>query len=341
MAPFMKTATAALAAGIIFVFAATAATLRHEVGALLQEATALTNSGDYTGAMAKISAAESVTNLTADENEVIHQMKSYVAAKSGGAVGTDTAAGAQSKFSTDYRAGRYADTIEDAELLKKQGVYSLTAHVVVAQAYFLLDRHEDAKRQAEETIAFARAIGQIAPPSMVELANSRGYRLATPTSSTAKANEGMNTPSDIFQTLCVETRADYERIEQLIHSKGWVPANLQRLPNMTAQLAWKVQLQDSTVAVLAAKGMDVDIGRRVTLCMVNFTGNVEPGFVANVIAKSGLTRVPQSAWIRKRPLDAVILSDTGREANSFIVTPVEVNLFGVKSVSAFATNPTP
>src|SRR5664279_4052635 len=99
--------TAAVGAGALgFATTAQAATVSHQVGALLQEAQSLANAGNYRGAMAKINEAEGAPGKTADDTTVINQMKNFVAVKSGDA-SVGGADGASAKFSNDYNAGKY------------------------------------------------------------------------------------------------------------------------------------------------------------------------------------------------------------------------------------------
>ena len=58
------------------------ASLRAAVGKPLQEAQALAAQKNYKAAMAKINEAEAVPNKTADETDVIAQMKDYIAVAS-------------------------------------------------------------------------------------------------------------------------------------------------------------------------------------------------------------------------------------------------------------------
>jgi hypothetical protein len=115
--------------------AATAQTVSHQVGTLLQEATALANAGNYRGAMAKVNEAESAPGKTGDDAAVIAKMKKFIAVKSGDASvgGSD---GALAKFSNDYNGGKYRDAIADGETLKKYNVLTPANQLIIGQAYF-------------------------------------------------------------------------------------------------------------------------------------------------------------------------------------------------------------
>ncbi len=117
---------------------AQAATVSHQVGALLQEAQALANAGNYRGAMAKINEAENAPGKTADDSAVISQMKNFVGVKSGDpSIGGKAAALA--KFSNDYNAGKYRDAIADGDMLKKFDAMTPQNQLIIGQAYFKLN----------------------------------------------------------------------------------------------------------------------------------------------------------------------------------------------------------
>lgn len=120
------------AAGIVFTVPAEAA-LRSVVGKPLSEAKSLAASGNYSAALARVSAAEAVGGLTAEERSVIAQMRQYIEIKSGSG-----ALGVKAKFANDYNAGRYREVIADGELLRKNGALDGGAMQVIAQAYYLL-----------------------------------------------------------------------------------------------------------------------------------------------------------------------------------------------------------
>ncbi|MGZ6005826.1 MAG: hypothetical protein ACXWKS_00045 [Rhizomicrobium sp.] len=89
------------AAGVVFTAPAEAA-IRSVVGKPLNEAKSLAASGNYSAALARVSAAEAVGGLTAEERAVIGQMRQYIEIKSG-----QGALGVKAKFANDYNAGRY------------------------------------------------------------------------------------------------------------------------------------------------------------------------------------------------------------------------------------------
>lgn len=110
------------------------AAVRAAVGKPLQEAQALAAQHNWKAAMAKVDEAEAVPGKTAEESQVISQMKNYIAINSGD---TSTPAGAKAKFANDYAARRYKDVIgEDAEALRKNGVLDGQSQQVIAQAYY-------------------------------------------------------------------------------------------------------------------------------------------------------------------------------------------------------------
>jgi hypothetical protein len=125
---------------------AEAAGVRPQVGKPLQAAIALANKGNASGAMSAVHQAESVGSLTGSEQQAIAQTKQFIAAKTGnfsGGGGSSTAA--RAKFAADYNAGRYsAVTGEDVQLLKKYGAFNGEDQIIVAQAYYLSGRTDQA-----------------------------------------------------------------------------------------------------------------------------------------------------------------------------------------------------
>jgi hypothetical protein len=116
------------------------AAARPQVGNLLKQAIAMAQGGNIGGAETKIRDAESVGGLTAGDNQAIAQVKAFVEAKS-----PNSSTGALAKFDNDYNAGRYSAVVgEDVDLLRKTGKYGYDQQVVVAQAYYLMGRCQQA-----------------------------------------------------------------------------------------------------------------------------------------------------------------------------------------------------
>ena len=129
--------TAALSgASLVLSAPAEAAAVSAKVGAALKEAQSLAAAGNYKGAMAKVNEAEAVPNRTADDNQIISQMKQYIGVKSGDA-SIGGALGAKAKFANDYNARKYKDVIDDADLLRKNNALDGSSMQIIAQAYYL------------------------------------------------------------------------------------------------------------------------------------------------------------------------------------------------------------
>ena len=139
----------AVAGGALTVTPAQAA-VRAVVGKPLQAAKDAAAAGNYSAAIADVRQAESAGGLTAEEQKIIAQMRQYIEAKSGGSVGVSGSAGAQAKFDADYRAGRYSDAINDADLLRKFGALNGTNMVVIAQAYYRMGSYKECARYAAD-----------------------------------------------------------------------------------------------------------------------------------------------------------------------------------------------
>ena len=172
-----------------------AAGVRPQVGKPLQAAIALANRGNASAAMAEVHQAESVGSLTGSEQAAIAQTKQFIAAKTGnfsGGGGSSTAA--RAKFAADYNAGRYsAVTGEDIQLLKKYGAFTGEDQIIVAQAYYLSGR-------SDQAIALLKSITSGARPSeaALKLLYSAAY----------KAGD-----SDAMRSALERLVADYNRPE--------------------------------------------------------------------------------------------------------------------------------
>jgi tetratricopeptide (TPR) repeat protein len=172
-----------------------AAGVRPQVGKPLQAAIALANRGNASGATAAVHQAESVGGLTAAEQQAINQTKEFIAAKTGnfsGGGGSSTAA--RAKFAADYNAGRYtAVTGEDVDLLRKYGAFTASDQIIVAQAYYLSGR-------AEQAVNYLKPLTSGAHPSeaALKLMYSAAY----------KAGD-----SDAMRTALYSLVGDYNRPE--------------------------------------------------------------------------------------------------------------------------------
>ena len=176
--------------------AAQAAGVRPQVGKPLQAAIALANGGNASAANAKVREAESVGGLTSSEQQAISQTKQFIAAKTGnfaGGGGSSTAA--RAKFAADYNAGRYsAVTGEDVQLLRKYGSFSYDDQIIVAQAYYLSGR-------AEQAVSLLRSLtsGSHASEPALKLLYSAAYK--------AGDSDAMRTA--LFSLVSVYNRPEY------------------------------------------------------------------------------------------------------------------------------------
>ncbi|MBN9566124.1 MAG: hypothetical protein J0H79_00750 [Alphaproteobacteria bacterium] len=138
--------------GTVLVSTAHAATVRPEVGKPLQEAQDLAAKGKYKEALAKVKQAESVSKLTADENKVIDQMRSYISSRSGNASayeqmiakGQGSATVARNLIRAHYMAKQYSKVIADEAILRKYGALDASSITLIAQAQYLTGNYRDA-----------------------------------------------------------------------------------------------------------------------------------------------------------------------------------------------------
>lgn len=142
--------TAAVAAAGALTVTSAQAAVRASVGKPLQAAQAAAAAGNYKQAMQYVNQAAGVGGLSAEEQKIIGQMREYISVKSGGTVGVDSAVGAQAKFDTDYRAGRFRDAINDADLLRKYGALNGANMVIIAQAYYRSGDYKGCARYAAD-----------------------------------------------------------------------------------------------------------------------------------------------------------------------------------------------
>jgi len=106
------------------------------VGRPLQEARQLADSGKYREAMSRLDTAAAAAKTPA-ENNVVNQMKQYVAVKSGDA-SIGGALGAKAKFAADAGAGRWREVIAGGDGLRKNNALDAQSMLVIAQAYYKL-----------------------------------------------------------------------------------------------------------------------------------------------------------------------------------------------------------
>jgi hypothetical protein len=183
------------AGSVCLPIAAEAAGVRPQVGKPLQAAIALANGGNASAALAKVREAESVGGLTSSEQQAISQTKQFIAAKTGNfSGGGGSATAAKAKFAADYNAGRYsAVTGEDVQLLRKYGSFSYDDQIIVAQAYYLSGR-------ADQAVSLLRSLTSGSHPSeaALKLMYSAAY----------KAGD-----SDAMRTALFSLVSDYNRPE--------------------------------------------------------------------------------------------------------------------------------
>ncbi|HEX3755727.1 MAG TPA: hypothetical protein VHV26_11700 [Rhizomicrobium sp.] len=114
---------------------AQAQSVRAVVGKPLNEAKALVAAKNWKAAMAKVNEAEAAPNKTPAENQIIAQMKQYIAVQSGD-VSIGGVVAAKAKFARDYNDRKFKDVIADGEILRKFNALDANSMQVIAQAYY-------------------------------------------------------------------------------------------------------------------------------------------------------------------------------------------------------------
>lgn len=153
-------------------------------------------------------------------------------------------------------------------------------------------------------------------------------------------------PSDLFQAVCVKTKADTTQIRRLANSLRWEEKPLsqeQKAQKLTAMFG--VPLNGAVFGIVTAQGFDPEWGRQFEMCMLSYGGDVEPDFISHASTKSGLRKVMPGAHrvsannnqTLTLPSDAIVLTDTGGwgDAN-LLVVPTALTTFGLRSVNAIA-----
>jgi hypothetical protein len=138
--------TAAVAAAGVLTATPVEAAVRATVGKPLQAAIDAAKAGNYSEAMSQLRKAEGAGGLSAEEQKIVNQTRDFITVKSGGAVGVNSALGAQAKLDADYRAGKYREVIADAELLRKYNALGGRNQQIIAQAYYLLRDYDGCVR---------------------------------------------------------------------------------------------------------------------------------------------------------------------------------------------------
>jgi tetratricopeptide (TPR) repeat protein len=309
--------TAAVAtAGIVFTTPAEAA-LRSVVGKPLSEAKSLAAAGNYSAALARVSAAEAVGGLTAEERAVISQMRQYIEIKSGSG-----ALGVKAKFANDYNAGRYRDVIADGEALRKNGALDGNAMQVIAQAYYLLRDYHGCSHYIMSNFGSGagEAVLQLQMRCAYESQDNDSMRTALETLvartnkpeywsqllNTAQGTKGLSDHQtlDIYRlkmlTNSITKADDYNLLAQLALQLGYA-AEAQSVINKG--IAAKVLTGDRTTRLLTMAKGQAD---------TNAANNAKSVAAANA-APTGdaLVKLGEDAWGQGRYPDAIKLIQAG------------------------------
>ena len=305
--------TAAVAtAGIVFTTPAEAA-LRSVVGKPLSEAKSLAAAGNYSAALARVSAAEAVGGLTAEERAVISQMRQYIEIKSGSG-----ALGVKAKFANDYNAGRYRDVIADGETLRKNGALDGNAMQVIAQAYYLLRDYHGCSHYIMSNFGSGagEAVLQLQMRCAYESQDNDSMRTALETLvartnkpeywgqllNTAQGTKGL---SD-HQTL------DIYRLKMLTNSITKADDY-----NLLAQLALQLGFAaESATVIQKATDAHIQLGPRTgaLLAMAKNQAAANAGNVGKITATGNgdaLVKLSEDAWGQGRAADALKLVQAG------------------------------
>jgi tetratricopeptide (TPR) repeat protein len=304
------------AAGVVFTAPAEAA-IRSVVGKPLNEAKSLAASGNYSAALARVSAAEAVGGLTAEERAVIGQMRQYIEIKSG-----QGALGVKAKFANDYNAGRYREVINDGELLRKNGELDGNSMQVIAQAYYLLRDYHGCSRYIMSNFGSGAGEGvlQLQMRCAYESQDNDSMRTALETLvartnkpeywsqllNTAQGTKGL---SD-HQTL------DIYRLKLLTNSISKAD-DYNLLAQLALQLGFAAEAQSVIEKGIAAKVLTGDRTTRLLTMAKNQAGanagnNAKAEAAANAAPNGdALVKLGEDAWGQGRYPDAIKLIQAG------------------------------
>jgi len=156
-----------------------------KVGISLYEAQKLMQSGDYAGAMAKVTEAEAITDRTPEDDYQIAKFKGYIAinlkdeatalaafeamANSPMLPESDKASTYQNAMLLNARAKNYADEIKYGKLLEAIKPLDDKSLAMMSQAYYLQNDPANAGVYAEKSVEAAKAEGVQPDPVVLEI----------------------------------------------------------------------------------------------------------------------------------------------------------------------------
>ena len=309
--------TAAVAVTSIALVGTAEAAIRAAVGKPLTEAKALAASGNYSAALARVSAAEAVSGLTAEEKQIIAQMRQAIEVKSG-----TGALGVKAKFANDYNARRYHDVINDGELLRKNGELDGNAMQVIAQAYYLSGDYHGCSRYIMNNFGSGAGEGvlQLQMRCAYEGQDNEAMRSALETlvSRTNKAEYWSQLLSTAQGTkgLSDHQTLDIYRLRLLTNTLT-KSDDYNLLAQLALQLGYAAEAQSVVQKGIAAK---VLTGDRTTRLLTMASGQATANASANAAAikaataaASGdaLVKLGEDAWGQGRAADALKLIQAG------------------------------
>ena len=324
LSKFIRAGATALALGTAVVFVAAVSTtlpaeaaVRSVVGKPLNEAKSLAASGNYSAALARVNAAEQVGGLTPEEKSVISAMRQYIEVKSG-----TGSLGVKAKFANDYNAGRYRETINDGELLRKNGQLDGAAMQIIAQAYYQLHDYHGCSRYIMNNLCSGAGeeVMKLQMRCAYESQDNDSMRTALETL-VARTNKPEYWSQLLSTAQSTKGLSDHQTLDiyrlRLLTGTISKPDDYNLLAQLALQLGFATEAQAVIEKGIAAKVLTGDRTTRLLTMAKNQAGaNAAKNAAALAAANAApngdaLVKLGEDAWGQARYPDAIKLIQAG------------------------------
>lgn len=309
--------TAALVAGSVVMSAPAEAAVRSAVGKPLNEAKSLAASGNYSAALARVNAAEQVGGLTPEEKSVVSAMRQYIEVKSG-----TGSLGVKAKFANDYNAGRYRETINDGDLLRKNGQLDGAAMQIIAQAYYQLHDYHGCSRYIMNNFGSGAGeeVMKLQMRCAYESQDNDSMRTALETL-VARTNKPEYWSQLLSTAQSTKGLTDHQTLDiyrlRLLTGTISKPDDYNLLAQLALQLGFAAEAQSVIEKGIAAKVLTGDRTTRLLTMAKNQAGaNAAKNAAALAAANAApngdaLVKLGEDAWGQARYPDAIKLIQAG------------------------------
>jgi tetratricopeptide (TPR) repeat protein len=324
LSKFIRAGATALALGTAVVFVAAVSTtlpaeaaVRSVVGKPLNEAKSLAASGNYSAALARVNAAEQVGGLTPEEKSVVSAMRQYIEVKSG-----TGSLGVKAKFANDYNAGRYRETINDGDLLRKNGQLDGAAMQIIAQAYYQLHDYHGCSRYIMNNFGSGAGeeVMKLQMRCAYESQDNDSMRTALETL-VARTNKPEYWSQLLSTAQSTKGLTDHQTLDiyrlRLLTGTISKPDDYNLLAQLALQLGFAAEAQSVIEKGIAAKVLTGDRTTRLLTMAKNQAGaNAAKNAAALAAANAApngdaLVKLGEDAWGQARYPDAIKLIQAG------------------------------